>query len=47
MNIISCNDTCRDKPKFGGPGVQKQKCQEKKCTNPVVSFKMIRSPLSF
>ena len=28
----------RDKPKFGGPGVQKQKCQEKKCTNPVVSF---------
>jgi len=27
---------CKDKPKFGGPGVQKQKCQEKKCTNPVV-----------
>jgi len=27
---------CKDKPKFGGPGVQKQKCQEKKCTNPVI-----------
>jgi len=27
---------CKDKPKFGGPGVQKQKCQERKCSNPMV-----------
>eukprot|EP00090_Calanus_glacialis_P045654 TRINITY_DN8622_c0_g1_i1.p1 TRINITY_DN8622_c0_g1~~TRINITY_DN8622_c0_g1_i1.p1 ORF type:complete len:637 (-),score=114.05 TRINITY_DN8622_c0_g1_i1:324-2234(-) len=27
---------CKDKPKFGGRGVQKQKCQFKKCSNPVV-----------
>jgi len=27
---------CKDKPKFGGRGIQKQKCQERKCSNPVV-----------
>lgn len=27
---------CKDKPKFGGRGVQKQKCMLKKCSNPVV-----------
>lgn len=27
---------CKDKPKFGGRGVQKQKCQARKCSNPVM-----------
>ena len=29
---------CRDKPKFGGENVLKQKCIQKKCSNPVVRF---------
>jgi len=27
---------CKDKPMFGGKNIQKQKCQERKCSNPVV-----------
>lgn len=27
---------CKDKPKFGGRNIQKQKCQERRCSNPVV-----------
>ena len=27
---------CKDKPKYGGRGIMKQKCQFKKCSNPVV-----------
>jgi len=27
---------CKDKPKFGGRGIQKQKCMLKKCSNPTV-----------
>ena len=27
---------CKDKPKFGGRNIQKQKCQFKKCSNPVI-----------
>ena len=27
---------CKDKKKFGGEGIKRQKCQERKCWNPVV-----------
>merc|ERR1711874_921081 len=32
-----CGDcyACRDKPKFGGPGTAKQRCELKVCPNPV------------
>ena len=32
---------CRDKPKFGGPGIKKQRCAERVCTNVVSPVEVI------